>query len=55
MVKLFQNLPFTLKSNNKINIVAYGVSPSSEYITFKDKSGNNLSTDKIIITRLTSR
>jgi len=46
----FSESPFTLKSNNKINIVAYGVSPSSEYITFKDKSGNKLTADKIIIT-----
>ena len=46
----FSETTFTLKSDNKINIVAYGVSPSSEYVTFKDKAGKNLSTDKIIIT-----
>lgn len=46
----FSESTFTLKSNNKINIVAYGVSPSSEYVTFKDKSGRKLTTDKIIIT-----
>jgi len=46
----FSESPFTLKSNNKINIVAYGVSPSSKYVTFKDKSGVKLSTDKTIIT-----
>lgn len=46
----FSETPFTLKSNNKISIVAYGVSPSSKYVTFKDKSSRGLSTDKTIIT-----
>jgi putative ABC transport system permease protein len=46
----FSESSFTLESNSKIGIVAYGVSPSSEFITFKDKSGNNLSTDEVIIT-----
>lgn len=46
----FSESPFTLASDNKINIVAYGVSPSSQYVTFKDKSGSKLSTDKVIIT-----
>ncbi|MCB2305691.1 FtsX-like permease family protein [Clostridium estertheticum] len=46
----FSESPFTLKSDSKINIVAYGVSPSSKYVVFKDKSGKILSTDKSIIT-----
>lgn len=42
---------FQLKSNEKISIAVYGVSPSSEYITFKDKSGKSLTTDRVIVTR----
>lgn len=47
----FSELPFTLESDNNINITVYGVSTNSRYVTFKDKSGSKLSTDKIIITR----
>ena len=35
-----------------MNIAVYGVSPNSQYITFKDKSGNNLSTDKLLLQAL---
>lgn len=42
---------FALKSNDKISIALYGVSPESEYISFEDSSGNRLSTDKVVITR----
>jgi putative ABC transport system permease protein len=47
----FSEIPFALKANNKINFTVYGVSSNSQYISFKDKSGNMLKSDKIIITR----
>lgn len=47
----FCEVPFTLKSNSKINITAYGINSMSKYIVLKDSSGNKLNTDKIIITR----
>ncbi|GAA0076610.1 hypothetical protein UT300005_09880 [Clostridium sp. CTA-5] len=47
----FLEIPFALQSNNKLIFTVYGVSPDSEYISFKDKSGNILKSDKIIITR----
>ena len=47
----FSEVPFTLKSDTKLSFAVYGVNPASEYITFKDKSGNKLTTDKVIITR----
>jgi len=47
----FSELPFTLTSDNKSSIAVYGVSPNSQYVTFKDKSGRKISSDKIIITR----
>jgi putative ABC transport system permease protein len=47
----FSEVPFTSKTDDKMNIAVYGVSPNSKYISFKDKEGNNLSSDKIIITR----
>lgn len=47
----FSEAIFTLESNDEINIGVYGVSTDSKYITFEDKSGNKLSTNKIIITR----
>lgn len=47
----FSEIPFALKSNNKLTFTVYGVSPDSKYISFKDKSGNVLKSDKVIITR----
>lgn len=47
----FSEIPFALKSDNKLTFTVYGVSPDSQYISFKDKSGNVLKSDKIIITR----
>jgi putative ABC transport system permease protein len=47
----FSELPFSLESDEKMSIALYGVSPNSQYVTFKDQSGSKLSTDKIIITR----
>ncbi|SHK51654.1 putative ABC transport system permease protein [Clostridium cavendishii DSM 21758] len=47
----FSEVPFTLKTDKKINFTIYGVSPDSKYISFKDKSGNILTSDKTIITR----
>lgn len=47
----FSEIPFALKSDNKVNFTVYGVADDSQYISFKDKSGNLLKSDKIIITR----
>lgn len=47
----FSEVPFTSEADNKMNIAVYGVSSNSQYISFKDKAGNKLSSDKIIITR----
>lgn len=47
----FSEALFALESNSKINLAVYGVSPNSEYITFKDRYGRRLGTDKIIITK----
>lgn len=43
--------PFTLKSDSKTNFVVYGISPDDKYILLKDKFGNKLSFDKVIITK----
>jgi putative ABC transport system permease protein len=43
--------PFTLKSDSKTNFVVYGISPDDKYILLKDKLGNKLSFDKVIITK----
>lgn len=47
----FLEIPFAMKSDNEITFTVYGVNPDSKYISFKDKSGNVLKSDKIIITR----
>jgi putative ABC transport system permease protein len=47
----FSEIPTSLKSDSKLNFTVYGVSTDSKYISFKDKSGNALKSDKIIITR----
>ena len=47
----FSEIPFALKSDSEVNFTVYGVSPDSKYISFKDKSGNVLKSDKIIITK----
>lgn len=47
----FSEIPFSLKSDSKVNFTVYGVSDNSKYISFKDKSGNILKSDKNIITR----
>ncbi|MBL4934683.1 FtsX-like permease family protein [Clostridium sp. YIM B02515] len=47
----FSEIPAALKSDNKATFTIYGVTPDSKYITFKDKSGTTLKSDKIIITR----
>lgn len=47
----FSELPFTSKLDSNINITVYGVSSNSQYVLFKDKTGNMLSSDKTIITR----
>ncbi|NRW45283.1 ABC-type antimicrobial peptide transport system permease subunit [Clostridium beijerinckii] len=47
----FLEIPFAMKYDNKTTFTLYGVSPDSKYISFKDKSGNMLKTDRIIVTR----
>jgi putative ABC transport system permease protein len=47
----FSEVPAALKSNSKLSFTVYGVSTDSQYISFKDKSGNVLKSDKVIITR----
>lgn len=47
----FSEIPFALKSDNKLTFTVYGVSQDSQYISFKDKAGNVLKSDKVIITR----
>ncbi len=47
----FSAAPFTLKSDNKTNIQVYGINPASQYISLKDKSGAQLTTGQVIITR----
>jgi putative ABC transport system permease protein len=47
----FSEVPAALKSNSKLSFAVYGVSANSQYISFKDKSGNILKSDKVIITR----
>ncbi|NRT75702.1 ABC transporter permease [Clostridium beijerinckii] len=47
----FLEMPFAMKYDDKTTFTVYGVSPDSEYISFKDKSGNILKPDTIIITR----
>jgi putative ABC transport system permease protein len=47
----FSEIPLALQKDNKLTFTVYGVSSNSQYISFKDKSGNPLKSDKIIITR----
>ncbi|AKN29916.1 permease [Clostridium carboxidivorans P7] len=47
----FSEVPFTLKSDNNLTFTVYGVSSDSKYIYFKNKAGNLLKSDKVIITR----
>ncbi|BCZ46724.1 hypothetical protein psyc5s11_27910 [Clostridium gelidum] len=44
-------IPFAMKYDDKTTFTVYGVNPNSEFISFKDKLGNILKSDKIIITR----
>lgn len=47
----FLEIPFAMKYDDATNFTVYGVSPDSKYISFKDKSGNTLKPDRIIVTR----
>jgi len=47
----FLEVPFARKSDDNTTFTVYGVNPDSKYISFKDKSGNTLKSDKIIITK----
>lgn len=42
---------FTLKSDSKNSFVISGIEPDSKYISLKDKSGVNLNTDQVIVTK----
>lgn len=43
--------PFSLKSDSTINFSVYGINPEDKYLSLKDKAGNELSFDKVIITK----
>ncbi|WP_026887601.1 ABC transporter permease [Clostridium beijerinckii] len=47
----FLEIPFAMKYDDKTTFTVYGVDPDSKYISFKDKSGNILKSDQIIVTR----
>lgn len=47
----FSEIPSSAKGNSKLTFAVYGVSENSQYISFKDKSGNTLNSDKVIVTR----
>jgi putative ABC transport system permease protein len=47
----FSEIPSSLQENSKLNFAVYGISANSKYISFNDKEGNLLKSDKIMITR----
>lgn len=47
----FCEIPLSLKSNSKMSLTAYGINPDSRYISLKNKSGNSLDKNRIIITK----
>lgn len=47
----FSEIPSSAKGNSKLAFTVYGVSENSQFISFKDKSGNVLKSDKVIVTR----
>ena len=47
----FSELPFTLSTDENVGVTVYGVSTKSQFITFKDTSGQSLSTDQVIVTK----
>lgn len=47
----FSASTFTLVSESKTAFTICGISPSTNYISLKDKTGASLSTDKVIITK----
>ncbi len=47
----FSEIPSSAKGNSKLTFAVYGVSENSQYISFKDKSGDTLNSDKVIVTR----
>ena len=42
---------FYLESDNKIKFAVYGMNPEDKYVNLKDKAGNQLYFDKVIITK----
>lgn len=47
----FSASPFTVRADNNTIFTICGVSPDSKYIYLKDKAGNKLSTESVIVTR----
>lgn len=47
----FSEIPFALEPDNKLTFTVYGVSTDSKYISFKDKAGNVLTSNRVIITK----
>lgn len=47
----FSEIPSALGSDSKFTLTVYGVSPASNYISFKDKTGTTISSDSVIVTR----
>ncbi|AAK79501.1 MULTISPECIES: ABC transporter permease [Clostridium] len=50
----FSETAFSLKSNNKTIITAYGINPNTRYLLLKDRSGNSLDKNKVIVTKTLS-
>jgi putative ABC transport system permease protein len=46
----FSELPFALSSNEDISITIYGVDPESQFVSFKDRSGEAVTANQVIIT-----
>ncbi|NYC94645.1 ABC-type antimicrobial peptide transport system permease subunit [Clostridium acetobutylicum] len=53
-MKKFSETAFSLKSNNKTIITAYGINPNTRYLLLKDRSGNSLDKNKVIVTKTLS-
>ncbi|KHD36275.1 permease [Clostridium acetobutylicum] len=47
----FSETAFSLKSNSKTIITAYGINPNTKYLLLKDRSGNSLDKNKVIVTK----
>lgn len=47
----FSEIPCASKADDKLTFTVYGVSSGSKYISFKDKEGNTLTSDSVIVTK----